>query len=311
MAWVKKASAKDIAWFGAKLVVIIGIVTFIFFKLKDNQLELKRALSYLALSFKNAPFTMILLILLMPLNWALEAVKWKLLVGAYQNVKFVNAFKGVLLGLSLSFITPHGIGDYFGRIITLNTENRMQYIGSILIGRVCQMVPTLLFGIIGVHYIWFQGQLYLAVLLVIIIGFILLFRTHIFKYVSKYSLFNQFFGAIKYYSRGLLLLVMGVSILRYAVFCSQFLILINLFIPQLSTKIQFAGVTWIFLAKSVIPTFNFLSDLGVREFSAMYFFEKYQVDLTMVFSASIGIWMLNILLPTLLATPLIFKAKRP
>ncbi|UII24567.1 hypothetical protein LVD15_14670 [Fulvivirga maritima] len=310
MAWVKKASAKDIAWVGAKLVVIIGIVTFIFFKLKDNQLELKQALNYLALSFKNAPFTMILLILLMPLNWALEAVKWKLLVGAHQNVKFVNAFKGVLLGLSLSFITPHGIGDYFGRILTLNTKNRMQYVGSILIGRVCQMVPTLLFGIIGIHYVWFEGQFFLIIFLTLIIGFVLLFRSHVFKYATRYSVFNQFFVAIKYYSKRLLLLVMGVSILRYIVFCSQFLILLNLFLPQLSTKIQFAGVTWIFLAKSVIPTFNFLSDLGVREFSAMYFFEKYQVDLSMVFSASMGIWLLNILLPTLLAAPLVFKAKR-
>ena len=70
-----------------------------------------------------------------------------------------------------------------------------------------------------------------------------------------------------------------------------------------------AGITWVFLAKSVIPTFNFLSDLGIREFSAVLFFDSFSVPVEPIVLASLLIWVINILIPTLSSMPLMWKLR--
>lgn len=54
---------------------------------------------------------------------------------------------------------------------------------------------------------------------------------------------------------------------------------------------------------------NFLSDLGIREFSAIYFFDHFGVDLVAVINASLTLWIINILLPTIIGAPLTLKMK--
>ena len=55
------------------------------------------------------------------------------------------------------------------------------------------------------------------------------------------------------------------------------------------------------------PTFNFLSDLGVREASALLFFERFAVAIEPVILASLLVWIINLLIPTLLS--LVFVSK--
>ncbi|MES2732218.1 MAG: UPF0104 family protein, partial [Bacteroidota bacterium] len=55
--------------------------------------------------------------------------------------------------------------------------------------------------------------------------------------------------------------------------------------------------------------FHFLSDLGVREFSALYIFEFYHASLSAVLAATLSLWLLNILLPALSGSALVWRLK--
>ncbi|MEO1049434.1 MAG: hypothetical protein AAFX87_02355 [Bacteroidota bacterium] len=307
--------------FLAKLLILVWVITFIYFKLNDiDNLDRKLFDQFIFVNRNNGSFALILPILLMPINWLLEAIKWKILASKIQKIDLFQAYSGVLVGLSLSFITPHGIGDYAGRIWSLNATNRNRLLGSILVGRWLQMLATLLFGTLGVYYL-FPG----CIALILIVSFIVLvialclkpkvfinalagiFRS--FSRLRVYRWISYYFSIIKDYTRLELLTVGLLSVIRYCIFAFQFFWILTLFEVALPADIKLAGVSWIFLAKSILPSFNFLSDLGIREFAAIQFFEQYAADNVDVIASSLFLWLINILVPTLLGLIFVFKLR--
>ncbi|UII30199.1 flippase-like domain-containing protein [Fulvivirga ulvae] len=293
------------------------LITFIYLKLQDRKDVAETTWNYIQVVLYNNPGLLALVLILMPLNWGLEAVKWRTLVRPLSGMSFMNAVKGVLTGLSLSFITPHGLGDYFGRVMQVNNPQRGRYIGAIMLGRFCQMVPTLLFGSVGLYYISVTA-LWIYVSSAVVLGGALLITYLVIRgrMISGIApseklrvRINYYFGIIGMYSAREITAILLVSVLRYIVFAFQFGVILVLFLPEVSLHLNMAGVTWIFLSKSILPTFNFLSDLGVREFSAIYFFEKYHVDIVGVISASLTLWLINVLVPTITGAPLTLKMR--
>ncbi len=57
-------------------------------------------------------------------NWALEARKWQLLARPIVTLGYWQAYRGVLSGLALGLVTPHGLGDYLGRIVQFDHTDR-------------------------------------------------------------------------------------------------------------------------------------------------------------------------------------------
>ena len=52
---------------------------------------------------------LIIAVLLIPINWGLEALKWKRSIGHLNNISFTNAFKAVLSGVSFSITFPNRV----------------------------------------------------------------------------------------------------------------------------------------------------------------------------------------------------------
>lgn len=315
---IKASYYKRAIWATTKLVILLGLMVFIYLKLQDRRDVSETTLKYIETTIQSNSGLLILVLALMPLNWGLEAMKWRTLVKPIATMSFLNAIKGVLTGLSLSFMTPHGLGDYFGRVMQANSPQRGRYIGAILLGRLCQMIPTLLFGSLGLYYVSSNAGLFYVISAAIFCAVI--FTIYSIRrgdvLISKITLpeklrskVNYYFGIIGSYPAVAILKVLMFSILRYLVFAVQFGIILFLFLPEIDIHLNAAGVTWIFLSKSVLPTFNFLSDIGVREFSAIYFYDKYNVDLVAVVSASLTLWLINILVPTIVGAPLTLKMK--
>ena len=101
--------------------------------------------------------------------------------------------------------------------------------------------------------------------------------------------------------------LLWLSFLRYLVFSFQFVILLKMFLPKLNLMDIFSGTTWIFLIKSIVLSFNFLLDLGIRELSALQFFESYGVSEVNILAGILSIWILNILFPSILGTVLLWR----
>ena len=81
----------------------------------------------------------------------------------------------------------------------------------------------------------------------------------------------------------------------------------------LPLPVLLAGITWVFLAKSVVPSLNFLGALGIREVSTVVFFELYTNTLAPVVLAAFMLYTLNVLLPAVagLVTIQTLKLLRP
>lgn len=313
---IKASSYIQPLWTATKFLLLILLVGFIYIKLQEQGNILNLTINNLSHLFETNYPALMLIIVMMPLNWFLEAVKWKILVRPLGKTSFFKAFQGVLTGLSLSFMTPHGVGDYVGRIMQDSNPERGRYIGPIMLGRVCQMLPTLLFGSIGIFFITRHFfTIYLAFLLIFPMGLALLRVPMIRKGISSFTGLKikkklaYYFGIISSYAPATVIQIITLSMCRYLIFALQFIILLYLFIPGMDLIVNGAGVTWIFLSKSILPTFNFLSDLGVREFSAIYFFDHFNVDLIAVVNASLTLWLINILVPTVIGAPLTLKLK--
>ena len=89
----------------------------------------------------------------MMVNWAIESLKWKMLVSHVQKVSFFTAVKAVLTGLSFSMFVPNGIGEYFGRIVYMREGNRLRSISVTIVGSISQVLVTIVAGCAALIYL--------------------------------------------------------------------------------------------------------------------------------------------------------------
>ncbi len=250
----------------------------------------------------------LIVLLLMPLNWLMEVVKWKLSIKELVQISYKKAIKGVLSGVALGFITPHAVGDYFAKVWSLNHTDRKKALGPILVARASQMFPTLLFGLISLKIFMSQfplPQIYsydYTHILIIISGslFLGILIYLFFQFGNKRFRLNYYFDLVRKMQIKVVCGLLIFSIVRYIIFSAQFLILLSIFTIDLSLWNKFLGVSFMFLAKSVLPTFNFFNDLGVREFSAALYFEAMNIPSGPIILAGLILWLINIMLPALI-----------
>lgn len=222
-------------------------------------------------------------LLLMPVNWALEVARWKISLDTIQSTSWSAASRQVLGGLALNWVVPFTGGDLVARL--LPSENKKQTALLIYYNRMVMLLITVLFGAYGVYRysahllaerLWVFGVLGGCL---VVFGFLLrkLLRVDA---VSGTFIFR----------------LLGFSFLRYAVFVVQFVILLAAFVPTLSFGWILAGVGWVFFFRSVVP--SLFGNLGVREASALIFFEPLLSEPSIVLIPSVLIWIINTVVPS-------------
>lgn len=256
------------------------------------------------------------------LNWSLEAVKWQMLSLRIEKLTFRESLAGVLAGQSLAFVTPQSLGDYAGRVWNLKNSGRLEAIGAVLLGKWVQSIVTGMFGSLGLLCVlsrelsWTLNGTILAG-----IGACLVWVGLIFLLMNKRNRFIAFLQSIlgkrlikyinvvRFYRREEIVKIMLLATGRYLVFSLQFFMIIELFNPELMPSVILAGITWMFLIKSVMPAINIFTDLGVREMAVVYFFSYYEVNMAVIILASVLLWIFNILLPTFAGLFYVYRLK--
>lgn len=264
-----------------------------------------------------------LTILLMPVNWGLEARKWQLLGRKIEPLSFGQAYRAVMVGLTLGFITPNRLGDYAARILALQSKQRLEAIGAVFMGRYSQLVATVLAGSLGLlyfilHFCWGPypavGLSMVLLLAGLSLGMVLLLY-HARALVAAVAAMKPLQRLVPYlalmgnYSRQEVSRLLLLSLGRYLVFLLQFVLLLVLFEVRLSPLQYVCGVSGTFLLRSVVPSVSLLSDLGARELSAMYLFGLLGQERLQVLSASLGLWLLNIALPSAAGLVLVLRVR--
>ncbi|MCJ8163328.1 lysylphosphatidylglycerol synthase domain-containing protein [Pontibacter sp. E15-1] len=249
---------------------------------------------------------------LIPLNWGFEARKWQLLGQKIEQMTFLRAYRAVMVGLTLGFITPNRLGDYAGRVLELKSRERLEAIGAIFMGRFCQLVATVLVGSLGLGYfiLRFYWELYpaacvSAILLLLALNVLVVLLLYnasamvaLVAAIGPLRRFVPYLSIMSAYGTPELSRLLVLSLGRYTVFLLQFILLLVLFGVQLRPIEYVSGVSGTFFLKSVVPSVSLLSDLGVRELSAMYLFGLLGQARLQVLSASLSLWLLNIAVPS-------------
>lgn len=306
-----------------RIASLVAVALFIYVKLEKDSVSFENTLTELRSVLDGSSIWVAALIILLMLgNWLSEAWKWKVVAAKIEKLSIWQALKGVLTGLSLGFVTPNSWGGYAGRIWQMKEKNREKALGGILLSRGAQLAITLIFGLPGFFYLLSNSGnimpgadnlfLFLSVTFAIITPLCIIYIGGISSWLGIFLGHFKWFSFLEvltHFSSKDSLQLLAISLLRYLIFSSQFLIVLLLFKVDLPIEILSMGIGFIFLAKSVIPAFNFLSDLGVREFSALLFFDTTGVDPFLIISASLFVWIVNILIPTIVGTSFVFSMK--
>ena len=311
------------------LAVLIVVVSYGFLYKKVWQANLLESLFSLVQS-EYVVLWLLLAVLLMPLNWGIEALKWTKLLKPIYAVSFFQALRAVFAGISFSMLTPNRLGEFLGRALTLPSSYTKQGASVTLLGSLCQLTITLVMGVVGGLYlcvvylseqVWAWGA-WSVLLVVALLAVWILLGTG--KWSQRLTVsenwfakkFRPYISALRGYSVMQIVYVLWLSFVRYIVFAAQFLVLLQLFDFPLGIAESLLALSVYYVVVACIPSF-FLSEIGVRGSVVIVAFGWILATITidplihyqaLVLTTTL-LWCINILLPALIGCLFVFRLR--
>lgn len=310
---------KKIASILFKAAILLMAFGFIFYKLNNNRniASFERLIGALSPDLVKIVLTGV--VLLMFLNWFIEALKWQYLVRRIEKISTWKAVESVFCGLTWAIFTPNRIGEYGGRVFFLSPRKRIPGAIAMGVGAMGQMVITNIIGAFAL--LWFVGRfmqlnflLYYALgfLVLVFCGFFLLFYFNIrwlnglLARIGFLKPFQKFFSILARYKKSELWRAFGYGLFRFAVFTTQYYLVIHLLIPQLPVFEMLMMIFILFFIQSALPSLDLL-DVGVRSMTATYFFSFITGQEVAIMAATACIWLINLIIPAVLGSVFVLK----
>lgn len=297
-----------------KILIAISITSFIWVIYK---LWTFAEWDHFILHLKNhqaqIPNLLFFQVVLLTLNIGIEARKWQLLATPVSSISFLQSLKHVIKGIQLGLITPARTGEPIGKSVFFKSSDKPKIVLLSLAGSTIQNFVILLSTIVAYLWIesgkeeflllftkqlstptllWFVPLMLPGIILFILISKKFSYPRRIIHYFSTHS------QIIKQVKTSLIINVGILTIMRYMVFCLQFLLLL-----------QFFGLTG--SANGLFPVFLFYGaitflpstgagDLGIRATVALLIFGQTAVSGPGIVIASMLLWFFNLGLPALI-----------
>lgn len=291
-----------------RIILSGGVLYFLWRSFQTSENFLEQFASY---SWRTGwlSYTILLIpIVLLPVNWLLEARKWLVIAGK-EHLSMIEAIEGVLMGLSLDNLLPFGTGAISGRLMSLATKSRTSKIPGILLGQTIQSLVTFTFGLFGFWIVWHARPDLFAwktSYTILILGCVPAVVAIIY-WRDKIQWFIRTLGAYKSKSW----MAIGVlSIVRYLVFLLQFIALIYFFEPKLSLMLATACATWVFAARTFMPKVSNLERLGIRALAVILFAKVIGSDPSGLLMAVTLLWLINLAIPSLVGIVFLSRIKQ-
>ena len=304
--------------------IAIILISYIYIGIKLYQFDDYK--SFLS-QFNNSTFSsgiiLCSILILMFFNWATESIKWQFLLNKIQKQNFIQAIKAVFAGVTVSIFTPNRIGEFAGRIFFLKKEFRIQAVCANITGNLSQLLITLIAGIAGILFLLFvKGSLTMlsltsqisfvfAGLLTFIFIFYFFNLEKIKKLLERFSLikkYPEFTGVLSLYRRKDILLLLGISLIRYIIFSIQFFLAIKFFGIEMSLLNAGIAISLTWFVMAIIPTVG-ISEIGVRGSVALFFFGMFVQNPVSVISATLLLWIINLALPAIIGSFFVIRIK--
>lgn len=314
------------------LLLKIGFFVFAIFLLYQQTTNQTVAyqfdFNYLVTQVKDHWALIFFVLLMMFINWTLEAMKWSLLINKIEKVSLRFSLKAIFTGITLSAFTPNKIGEYGGRVLYLKKGNKIQGVLITFIGSMAQLLTTILFGsiaIIGLLYIFpsfsqsiefIEFPYYVYLLIILLVNSLLLFlflNTEIFtKMASRISFldrYKKFTVIFSLYKKQELIKVLLFGFARYIVFSVQFFILLKVLGVDIASLYAIVLIPIMFLVTSIFPVWTPITDVSFKLLVSMYLFGLFSTNYIGVSCATFSIWIINFILPALIGLVFLFNTK--
>jgi len=293
------------------LKILLGLACLIIFYLKLKPQFTTENIFYIkqnALS-KTGIIYLVLALLLVFLNWGIEAFKWQKITQQIEKINYSTAFKSVLSGVCLGNIAPGRATEFIGKIFYFNSNNRPAITVLHFINGLFQLIITVFFGCLALTYnfkhfnqnnIWI-ANLSIALSVIVIIIFIcsLIYSNWLLNFISKKILkqsITQFNFVI---SRPLIFQLLFLSVIRYFVFCLQFYIVLILFNFQALTLSIFFSLALYYLFTTIIPMLSFIEPV-IRATIVLIVFSNTNFNSIELSLTALIIWLINIIFPSII-----------
>jgi hypothetical protein len=305
-------------------LLFVWLIVSIYHQIKAQQ-NLEISWLHIKASFQSAKIiNLVLVVLLMIVNWGIEAKKWQYSVISIYRLPFIQAFKAILSGVSFSVTMPNRIGEYFGRIVYMPEGNRLKTISATLVGSIGQLYVTVLCGTIG--FIFLRDELIeyhivsdifyrlaltiflIAILFLTVIYFRISFIEKLFERWIKNKSYFYLIESLRSFNVQLLFRLLLLSFLRYLVFLIQYYLLFSLFDVELPVAIIWSVVSVLFLILAVVPSIA-LIEIGLRGEVSLQLMGMFTANTLGVSLTSVSIWFINLVLPAIVGSILFLGIK--
>lgn len=268
-----------------------------------------------AYTFKNL-FLLMLCLALMPINWGIDALKWKMLLQPTTNINLRKSIIATFSGVATSLFMPFRSGEFFGKILFLNPKQRWEGSAASLFSSLNQLLITIFIGSFGLTYVYLNKisiyvlprnlSLILIITGVILFFCFLFFQKKIFNYIVGYSIVTQKINKEVFQSfSNKTYKILILSFIRYLVFTIQYLLLFSIFIDQFNGLDAMMLITVLFYLSSAIPSFGW-AEIAVKGSLALILFEYLNND-SGVLLIAVCIWTINIGIPALIGASALLK----
>lgn len=254
----------------------------------------------------------VLLVLLMPLNWFLEAMKWRLLMKEDWS-EMPALMKGVLAGVTFGFITPGRSGEFVGRVMFSKREEKAKSFYLSSIGGIAQMAVTVAFGAILI-----QGWLADVFISGIVTGVAIVFLLLYFRFdwlnsfllsITKLQQYNLTINNSELPPVNVLLKVLGLSALRYGVYLLQYVLAFAFMGVSTNWVLLLTHSGTLLLLQSFSPLMPLL-DVSFRGGAALYVYSQVAANGIAVVSAALLVWLVNLVIPALAGYVFILRYRK-
>jgi hypothetical protein len=259
-------------------------------------------------------YWLIFAILLMPVNWIFETLKWRVLIEGVEKLSFRRSFAAIIAGVTLSIFTPNRIGEYGGRVLFVKPENNWKSVIATLVGSFSQLLVILSMGMLGFAYFvgnyfdiethLLQGVFFIMVALIglMLFGFYNIdILIPVFKKIPHIYKLKRFFKHIivlRNYDSKTLNKALGFAFLRYSVYTIQYLLLLHFFGINITLIEGLSGIATIFILQTSIPLPPLVGLLARSEI-ALVIWGIFSDNELSILASTFVLWILNLIIPAL------------
>lgn len=299
--------------FSAKVLIAFLLISYLY-----NSIQFEGVIK--ALDNVNYYVLFTAVILLLP-NLFLQYFKWKIIcnqsLSEYNNR---NIFDSLFSGFSAAIITPARLGEFAGRMLGLNDKDPLKVASATVFDKLFTFIQIIFIGIISsviylYYFMHFSIILMLLTLLSALLSIVVFFYygnnlKNKFNFIRKVKLPSRIknsIGIFFLYKRSMLIKLFSLSFSFYLCYLLQFALLLFAF----SNRPLFFQYLWIgslvMLIKALLPIS--IGELGVREGASVFFMPQIGIEASAAFNASIFLFLINILVPSLVGLFILFRKK--